>query len=123
METADDTLQFAEEDAPTGSDARPWKLLICDDDQEIHTVTELALRGFRLEDRPLQFVHAYTGAEGVEAARSHPDLALILMDVVMESDDAGLRAPCRRSARSSETAVRASCCVPVSRARRRNTMS
>ena len=92
METADDTLQFAEEDAPTGSDARPWKLLICDDDQEIHTVTELALRGFRLEDRPLQFVHAYTGAEGVEAARSHPDLALILMDVVMESDDAGLRA-------------------------------
>jgi len=42
--------------------------------------------------RPLQFLHAYTGAESVRLMREHDDVAIVLMDVVMETEHAGLDA-------------------------------
>lgn len=87
-----DELVFAAEatDAGTAGSGIPWKILIADDEEEIHQVTKLALANFTLQDRPLQFIDAYSGREAVGAMVEHPDTALVLMDVVMESDDAGL---------------------------------
>ena len=68
-----------------------WKALIVDDEQGIHDVTYLALKRFVFQNRPINFYHAYSGAEACEIMRQHPDMALVLLDVVMEEDDAGLK--------------------------------
>lgn len=70
---------------------RPWKLLIVDDEPEVHSVTRLALSDFRFKGRELAFMSAYCGAEAREMLQQDPEIAVMLLDVVMESDDAGLQ--------------------------------
>lgn len=69
----------------------PWKILVVDDEEDIHVVTTLALRGFHFDGLPLKFLHAMSGSEARQVLDQHPDIALALVDVVMESDDAGLQ--------------------------------
>jgi response regulator RpfG family c-di-GMP phosphodiesterase len=88
----DDVLRFKEEGGTASTEAAPWKILIVDDDEEVHGVTKLALAEFRVHGRPLRFLQAYSGAEAVKFMREHQDVALILMDVVMETEHAGLDA-------------------------------
>lgn len=88
-----DELIFAAEKAPEpdlASAEKPWKILIVDDDEEVHSITKLALRNFRFTNRSLAFLHAYSGAEAVEILANNPDIAVCLLDVVMETDNAGL---------------------------------
>ncbi len=88
-----DELIFADESPINETpkvDVRPWKVLIVDDDEEVHSITKLALRNFTFDDRPLSFLHAYSGAEGIEALTENPDVAVCLLDVVMETEHAGL---------------------------------
>lgn len=88
-----DELIFAEESTGAdqlSQDSTPWKVMIVDDEPAIHEVTKLALRGVKFADRPLQFIDCYSGAEACQAITDHPDAALMLLDVVMESDHAGL---------------------------------
>ncbi len=90
----DDALIFAEE-APATHVPSPqdsWKILIVDDEHEVHSVTEMALRGLEFDGRRLEFLNAYTGAESLELMRQHDDIAVVLMDVVMETEHAGLEA-------------------------------
>ncbi|CAK0766585.1 two-component system, cell cycle response regulator [Azospirillaceae bacterium] len=75
------------EDAHWG---RPWTILIVDDEPEVHSVTRLALRDVTYKERPLQFLEAYSAGEARKILAEHNDIALILLDVVMETDDAGL---------------------------------
>ena len=69
-------------------------VLIVDDEPDIHAVTRLSLRGLRSRDREVKFLSASSGAEAVAIVKSRPDVAVMLLDVVMESDSAGLDA-CR----------------------------
>jgi response regulator RpfG family c-di-GMP phosphodiesterase len=68
----------------------PWKVLLVDDEPEIHEVTRLVLAGFQFENRPLLILSATTAAEAKEMLAEFDDIAVILLDVVMESDQAGL---------------------------------
>ncbi|MBU6199454.1 MAG: DUF3369 domain-containing protein [Xanthomonadaceae bacterium] len=68
----------------------PWKVLIVDDEPEVHAVTRLVLGNFRFADRPLQFLNASSAAQAETILREHPDVAVMLLDVVMETDRAGL---------------------------------
>src|SRR4051812_1911758 len=68
----------------------PWRILIVDDDVDVHVVTKFSLRNVTFMGRPLNFLHAYSGKEGFQIMRDTPDVALVLLDVVMETDDAGL---------------------------------
>ncbi|MGO2130994.1 MAG: bifunctional diguanylate cyclase/phosphodiesterase [Pseudoalteromonas prydzensis] len=68
-----------------------WDILIVDDDPEIHTVTELALSGVEFWGKTLRFHHAYSGVEAVEVLANTNNVSVLLLDVVMESDDAGLK--------------------------------
>ena len=68
-----------------------WKVLIVDDEPDIHTVTKLALKRFELDNKGLEFISAYSAAEAQEVMLNESDIALIFLDVVMETDDAGLR--------------------------------
>lgn len=67
-----------------------WKILVVDDDVEIHDITKLVLDDFTFDGKPLTFMSAYSGKEAKALIEQHPDTALILLDVVMETDDAGL---------------------------------
>ena len=87
-------ISFDSEQTETAEPGRkekaPWKLLIVDDDQEIHSITNIVLEGYSFDDRPLKTISAYSGDEAVEILRKENDIALVLLDVVMETDDAGL---------------------------------
>ncbi len=90
---ADDELVFAPEgddEAEHGTGA-VWRVLIVDDDQDVHASTELALKGTPILGRPLEFLHTYSAAETVQFLRREQDVAVILLDVVMESENAGLK--------------------------------
>jgi response regulator RpfG family c-di-GMP phosphodiesterase len=76
--------------APEPTAATPWKLLIVDDEPEIHSVTRLVLGSFRFEGRGLQFLSAHSAAEGKQLLAENDDIALVLLDVVMETEHAGL---------------------------------
>jgi len=69
----------------------PWIVIIVDDEPSIHQITEIALGQFTFAERPLEFLHAYTGKEAREIIGSRNDISLVLLDVVMETDDAGLQ--------------------------------
>lgn len=68
-----------------------WKVLIVDDEEGIHNITKLALEKFIFKNRNLEFFDAYNGAGAVEVLEKNPDIDLILLDVVMDSDDDGLQ--------------------------------
>ncbi|MFL6673866.1 MAG: HD domain-containing phosphohydrolase [Massilia sp.] len=68
----------------------PWKVLLVDDEPDIHDITKLTLSRFRLDGRPLAFLHAYNGAEAKEVLSREKDIALVFLDVVMEREDSGL---------------------------------
>jgi response regulator RpfG family c-di-GMP phosphodiesterase len=70
--------------------SNPWKILIVDDDMDIHDVTEMALRRLVYDNRPLAFINAYSASEAIVQLEKHPDIAIALLDVVMESDTSGL---------------------------------
>ncbi|MGZ3253347.1 MAG: putative bifunctional diguanylate cyclase/phosphodiesterase [Burkholderiaceae bacterium] len=74
----------------TGTNIVPWKILMVDDSPEVHQVTRLVLRSMHYLGRPLEFISGFSAADGRELIQLHPDAAVILLDVVMETDDAGL---------------------------------
>ena len=68
-----------------------WKMMIVDDDIKVHKVTKLALKQFTFDDKPLIFISAYSADEAKQLIADNPDTAFMLLDVVMETNDAGLR--------------------------------
>lgn len=87
----DDELFPDDADVPTeAADTPRWTVLIVDDEPDIHDVTKLALRDVRFMGRGLRFLSAHSADEAVGLLDEHDDVAIILLDVVMESDHAGL---------------------------------
>lgn len=87
----DDWLIDDSQEPPAATPELPWRLLIVDDEPDVHQVTRLALRGIEYKGRGVELLSAYSGQEGFEMLRDQAGIALVLLDVVMETDDAGLR--------------------------------
>lgn len=68
----------------------PWRVLLVDDEPDVHAVTRMALGRFQFDGRGLEFLHAYSAAEAREILTRESDIALVFLDVVMESESAGL---------------------------------
>ncbi|HPH16107.1 MAG TPA: SpoIIE family protein phosphatase [Bacteroidales bacterium] len=84
---------FAEEDEPVAESTQNeqvWKILLVDDEQDIHSAIRLALDNFSYEGRKIKFFDAYSGEEAKKILQENSDIALILLDVVMETSHAGL---------------------------------
>jgi signal transduction histidine kinase len=92
MADQDDVLQLIEDSgrAPETSTARKWKVAVIDDDQAVHEGTRFALSDYNLNGQTLEILSAYSAAEGRTLMRAHPDIAAVLLDVIMETDAAGL---------------------------------
>ncbi len=94
MESGDDDDWLIEDDdgasPPSAGAERPWRVLVVDDDPDVHAVTRLALRNLSFKGRELELFSAHSGAEGYQMLRDIADIGLVLLDVVMETEDAGL---------------------------------
>jgi diguanylate cyclase (GGDEF)-like protein len=92
----DDTLILLDDDEElevldSDQEKLTWNILVVDDDSEVHSVTELALKEVSVHHRRIALTHAHSGHEAFEILCQKNDFAVILLDVVMESDDAGLQ--------------------------------
>jgi two-component system NtrC family sensor kinase len=86
----EDELLFYEEEVEQPCLENSWKILVVDDEDEVHKVTKLALKKFTLENKNLTFISAYSAQEARELIAEHPDTAMIFLDVIMETENAGL---------------------------------
>lgn len=68
-----------------------WRILVVDDEAEIHTVTRMILSKISYKNRSIEILSAYSATEALVRLRRERDIAIILLDVVMETDDAGLK--------------------------------
>ncbi|MDX6806465.1 DUF3369 domain-containing protein [Terrihabitans sp. PJ23] len=76
--------------APSVGLLPPWKIAVVDDDPAVHSATRFVLSEFSLNGRGLELLAAHTAAEARDLLRAHRDVAILLLDVVMETDNAGL---------------------------------
>jgi signal transduction histidine kinase/CheY-like chemotaxis protein len=92
MAEQDDVLHLIDDSgtAPEDSSARKWKIAVIDDDQAVHEGTRFALSDYNLHGATLEILSAYSAAEGRTLMRDNPDIAAVLLDVIMETDVAGL---------------------------------
>ncbi|WP_228893155.1 response regulator [Pseudoduganella aquatica] len=100
MDVKEDTSAdwMIEEDVPANAEQTgpapalaPWRVLIVDDDVDVHVVTKFSLSNACFQGRRLSFLHAYSGDEALHILRTTPDVALVLLDVIMETSEAGLK--------------------------------
>ena len=85
-------IDFLNEEEPVIAEIKgTYKIVIADDDEEVHTITKMMLRDFELQGRTLEFIDTYSGEETKKALGENNDIAVLLLDVVMEQKDSGLR--------------------------------
>ncbi len=91
----DENLILQEEETPDKAHeevaVNSWKIILVDDDAEVHQATKLILKRFAFEEKPLNLISGFSGEEAKSLIATHPDTAVIVLDVVMETNDAGLR--------------------------------
>ena len=88
-----DELVFKEEEQldPESESINSWKILVVDDDYEIHNITNIALSDVKFNGMNLELMHAYSGKQAMEIIEQCPGISIILLDIVMEEDDSGLK--------------------------------
>ncbi len=92
-ESTDDLLLIEDDDEIVLSETielPPWNVLVVDDDEQVHAVTRLVLRSFRFRDRSLRLISVTSARQAIEVLGTQDNLALALVDVVMETKTAGL---------------------------------
>ena len=77
-------------DKNAGHGLAAWKVLLVDDEPQVHEVSRLILAGLRFEGRELELLCVSSAAQAREMLDREQGVALALIDVVMESDDAGV---------------------------------
>lgn len=87
----DSDLLFAPEEEAAKRTSNTWKVLIVDDEPEVHNITRMVLRDFLFDGKSLEFLSAHSARDARKQILEHPDLAVILLDVVMEEENAGLQ--------------------------------
>ena len=97
-DTHHDEFLFSDEHGTDAADAqltagapRIWTIMVIDDDDDVHQATRFALQGTELFDRRIELMHAHSAAQARDLLMTQSDIALVLLDVVMETEDAGLQ--------------------------------
>jgi len=87
-------IMFAEETAVVENVAR-WRVLIVDDDESVHVITKSVLKDLEIDGRRIEFYSAFSGEQAIQMLSDVSEIAVVFLDVVMETNEAGLEA-CRR---------------------------
>lgn len=77
-------------DSRTAAGSARWKVLLVDDEPAVHEVSRLILNSLSFEGRGVELLSAGSAAQAREVLSRERDVALALLDVVMETDDAGI---------------------------------
>ena len=72
------------------SDDNAWVVVVADDDEMVHLVTELVLKDLTFEGRPVHLVSTTSAEETHRYLKENGSVAVLLLDVVMETASAGL---------------------------------
>lgn len=67
-----------------------WKILIVDDEKEVHDVTKLIFRRTVIFEKKIEFHSAYSKTEAIKILNKETDFCLVLLDVVMDTPKSGL---------------------------------
>jgi len=87
---SEELFEFASDTEVKVTHKASWKILVVDDDEEVHAITRAVLKGCEFEGKNFELIHAHSSIEAKKTLKEHTDTALILLDVVMETHDAGL---------------------------------
>ena len=79
-----------DEENASSTNRKPWKVMIVDDDDVVHQVSLMVLSDYKFEGRPVEVIQAYSGDVCRKLMKEHPDTAVLLLDVIMETESAGL---------------------------------
>lgn len=71
--------------------AEKWKIMVVDDEADVHKVTKMALADLVFERKAVDIISAYSSKDAKKLIEENQDVAIILLDVVMEEDDSGLK--------------------------------
>ncbi|KAF0814932.1 Cyclic di-GMP phosphodiesterase Gmr [Andreprevotia sp. IGB-42] len=85
-----DLLALSDDADPPHEVISRWRILIVDDEPDVHLATTFALRDSIIQGRELEFLHAYNGDEALQMLSQEHDIAVVLLDVVMQGDNDGL---------------------------------
>ncbi|GAB7126832.1 EAL domain-containing protein [Silvimonas sp. JCM 19000] len=85
-----DEMSFEQEALAAAADFERWRVLIVDDEPDVHQATTFALKEAVILDRHLEFLHAYNGDQAIKLLATETDIAVVLLDVVMEGEEDGL---------------------------------
>jgi diguanylate cyclase (GGDEF)-like protein len=96
IHSSEDDLVFLDEPDTnetivSGKPPSTWRIMIIDDDPDVHSATTFALGSLEIQHKSLSFLHAYSAADARDILARESDIAIILLDVVMEQEDAGLQ--------------------------------
>ncbi|MCP5303873.1 MAG: EAL domain-containing protein [Chromatiaceae bacterium] len=69
----------------------PWLVLSVEDDTDYQATLAFALSGLEVAGRPVELITAQSATDAAKIIAKRKDIGVILLDVVMEDDDAGLR--------------------------------
>lgn len=88
----DDLLVFDDDEHTDIAERQhPWRILLVDDEPDVHAATLFALKDTLIAERPLHFEHAYSASEAKQMLQQPNEFAVAIIDVVMEASDAGLQ--------------------------------
>lgn len=91
MDKNDTPVAFVETSAKPVAVTQTFKVLIVDDDEDVHLTTPMVLASFYTGEIKPAFLHARSAAQAYDLLSGNRDVAVVLLDVVMETDTAGLR--------------------------------
>ena len=84
-------LKFKEE--PKKREEKPedrWKILVVDDEEDVHRMTRIILKDIYFDGKGVEILSAYSKKEAMEIMKENPDVAVAIIDVIMEDKSAGL---------------------------------
>ena len=79
-------VEFLQKDGPRQS----WVVLIVDDEPDVHKITELILADVYFSSAPVVLKSVFSAQQAKSILATQADIALVLLDVVMETNDSGL---------------------------------
>ena len=91
---SNDLMVFADDRRKDEILRRPldaWHILVVDDEDDVHRVTRLVLKDVSFLGKPIKIHSAHSRSEAEAFLASHDDISIVLLDVVMEEEDAGLK--------------------------------
>ncbi len=67
-----------------------WKILVVEDEEDVHRLTRLVLKDLVFDGKGVEIISAYSKKQAMDILRKENDIALAIIDVVMEDKSAGL---------------------------------